>query len=312
MDMDSIKVLVTGGCGFVGSHITDFLARENYEIIVIDNLSTGKKEFLNKKARFYKADITNKDEIEKIFEKEKPLIVIHTAAQVMLRKSIEEPVEDARTNIIGTINILEASKKNGVKKIVYTSTGGARYGEPEKLPVSEEHKIEPTTPYGISKHTAEHYVKAYKELYDLDYFIFCFGNVYGPRDDPKNKRVTSIFCDMMMKKQRPVIFGDGEQTRDFIFVEDLAEFIVESMFREPKNSLFNLANGKQVSVNTIFEKLKEIPGYEGKPKNVSAIKGEVRDIVLDTSLAENELGWKPKTSLEKGLEKTFEWMKNNY
>lgn len=252
-----------------------------------------------------------KKELEKVFLEEKPEIVLHIAAQVMLRKSIEEPVFDATTNIIGTINVLDCCKNN-VKKIIYTSTGGARYGEPKYLPVDEKHVIEPSSPYGISKHTAEHYVKAYSELYNLDYLIFCFGNVYGVRDDPACKRVTSIFCDQILKNKQPIIFGDGEQTRDFIFVLDLAEFIVDSIEKKPEHKLFNLANGEQISVNQIFNMLKEISGFTGKAEHVDAIKGEVRDIVLDTSLAINELGWKPKTSMKEGLKQTYEWMKNKY
>jgi len=237
-----MKILVTGGCGFIGSHIVDKLIEKNYETIVIDNLSTGKKERLNQKTRLIVADITNGIEMQRVFENEKPDIVIHTAAQVMLRKSIEEPVFDAMTNIIGTINVLEACKKSKVKKIIYTSTGGARYGNPEYLPVDENHKINPSSPYGISKHSAEHYVKAYSDLYGFDYLIFCFGNVYGPRDDPKCKRVTAIFSEQMINGEQPVIFGNGNQTRDFLYVLDLAEFIANSIEKKPEHKLFNLAN----------------------------------------------------------------------
>ncbi len=304
-----MKVLITGGCGFIGSHIVDKLIEKNYEVIVLDNLSTGKKERLNSKAKLIIADITNGKEIDEIFAAKKPEIVIHTAAQVMLRKSIEEPIFDATINIIGTINVLEACHKNGVKRIIYTSTGGARYGEPKYLPVDEKHQLEPSAPYGISKHTAEHYVKTYGEIYGLDYLIFCFGNVYGPRDDPKCKRVTSIFSDTILKGEQPIIFGDGEQTRDFIYVIDLAEFIVESIEKNPEHKLFNLANGEQISVNQIFEQLKNVSKYNGEAKHIEAIKGEVRDIVLDTTLAQKELGWKVKTPFEKGLKETFEYFK---
>ncbi len=305
------KVLVTGGCGFVGSHVVDFLIKKNYDVIVIDDLSTGKKERLNEKAKLFVVDITNKNDLEEVFLKEKPEIVLHIAAQVMLRKSIEEPIFDANTNIIGTINVLEACRKNNVKKIIYTSTGGARYGEPKYLPVDEKHEIEPSAPYGISKHTAEHYVKVYNLLHGLDYLIFCFGNVYGPRDDPSCKRVTSFFCDKILGGEKPVIFGDGEQTRDFIFVLDLAEFIVNSIEKNPEHKLFNLANSEQISVNKIFEELKIISGFKENAEHIEAIKGEVRDIILDTTLAQKELNWKPKTSMKEGLKQTFEWMKNN-
>lgn len=307
-----MKVLVTGGCGFIGSHIVDELVKKNIEVVIVDNLSTGKKERLNSKAKLIVSDITKGDELNEIFGNEKPEIVIHTAAQVMLRKSLEEPIHDALTNIIGTINVLEACKNNKIKRIIYTSTGGARYGNPLYLPVDENHPLKPTSPYGISKHTAEHYVNLYNELYGLDYLIFCFGNVYGVRDDPKCKRVTSLFADQILKGEQPVIFGDGGQTRDFIFVLDLAEFIVNSIEKNPEHKLFNLANGEQYSVNQIFNELKEISNYNGEAKYIDAVKGEVRDIVLNTNLAQKELNWKPKTSMKEGLRKTFEYMKNEY
>jgi len=306
-----VKVLVTGGAGFIGSHIVDFLIKKDYETAVLDNLSSGKKERLSPKAKFFLADITKPLEVEKVFSEFKPEIVIHTAAQVMLRRSVEEPVFDATTNILGTINVLESCKNNSVKKIIYTSTGGARYGEPKYLPVDENHPIAPLAPYGVSKHTAEHYVFTYSKLYGFDYLIFCFGNVYGPRDDPKCKRVTALFASMMINNQQPNIFGDGEQTRDFLYVLDLAEFIVNSIEKNPEHKLFNLANSEQITVNQIFFILKKASGFPGEAKHVEAVKGEIRDICLDTTLAQKELGWKPKTSFEEGLKNTFEWLKEN-
>jgi UDP-glucose 4-epimerase len=303
-----VKVLVTGGCGFIGSHIVDELIKQGHKVIVIDNLSTGKKEFLNTKATLYQRDITQS--IEEVFLKEKPEIIIHTAAQVMLRKSIEDPVFDAKTNIIGTINVLEAARKSGVKKIVYTSTGGARYGEPKYLPADESHPIIPLAPYGISKHTAEHYVEAYSKIYGFDYLILCFGNVYGPRDDPLFGRVIAVFATKMIHGEAPTIFGDGGQTRDFVYVKDLAGFIVNSIEKKTAHKLFNLANGKQVSVSEIFSGLKKISGFSGEAKHIDAVKGEVRDIVLDTSLAQKELGWRVKTTLEEGLKETYNYFKN--
>ncbi len=301
------KVLITGGAGFIGSHIVDFLIKKDYEVIIIDNLSTGKKEFVNEKAKFYKKDIL--EDINFIFEKEKPEIVIHAAAQVMLRKSLEDPISDAKINILGTINVLEACRKNKVKKIIYISTGGARVGEPEYLPVDEKHPLAPCSPYGISKHTAEHYLWMYNKLYEIKYLIFCFGNVYGPRDDSKTGRVTSAFIEKMINGESPVIFGDGNQTRDFIYVVDLAEFIVNNLEKNPEHKLFHLANGHQVSINEIFYKLKKILNFHGEADYKSKIAGEVRDMVLDTTLAQRELGWKSKHSLEQGLEETVEYFK---
>jgi UDP-glucose 4-epimerase len=304
-----MKILITGGCGFIGSHVVDFLIQKGNDVVIVDNLSTGKKEYLNSSAKFYEHDIT--ENIDFIFEKEKPDVVVHMAAQVMLRESLNNPIHDAKTNIIGTINILEACRKHDVKKIIYTSTGGARVGEPEYLPVDENHPLNPCSPYGVSKHTAEHYVWMYNKLYGLDYLMFCFGNVYGPRDDPITKRVTAIFASKMLKNEVPQIFGDGDQTRDFIYVKDLAEFIVNSIDKNPEHKLFHLANGKQISVNQIVDILKNEIGFKGEIEHVDAIVGEVRDIVLDISLAEKELGWKPKHSFEEGLKETVEWFRNH-
>ena len=211
-----MKILVTGGAGFIGSWVVDKLIEKGNEVVLIDNFSTGKKENLNEKAKIYYLDICEHDRLVEIFEKEKPEIVFHLAAQVMLRKSIEDPLYDAKNNVLGTISVLEACRKCKVRKIIYTSTGGARVGEPEYLPVDEKHPLNPSSPYGISKHSAEHYVWTYNKLYDLDYLIFCFGNVYGPRDSAETKRLVPLFSDMMIKGKVPKIFGDGEQTRDYI------------------------------------------------------------------------------------------------
>ena len=315
-----MKILVTGGAGFIGSLLVDKLIEKGNNVIVVDNLSTGKKENLsnlinedNKKIKFYELDITEHEKLNEIFENEKPELVFHLAAQVMLRKSIEDPLFDAKNNILGTISVLEACKKNNIKKIIYTSTGGARVGEPEYLPVDEKHPIKPSSPYGISKHSAEHYIEAYSKLYNINYLIFCFGNVYGVRDSPETKRLIPLFIDLILKNETPKIFGDGEQTRDFIYVLDLVEFMINSIDKigKTKSKLFHLANGKQISVNEVFKIIKEISSFQGEAEKVNAIKGEVRDIVLDISLVKEELGWNPKTEIEKGIKETWEWFKNN-
>ena len=273
-----MKVLVTGGAGFVGSHVVDFLVDKEYEVVIIDNLSFGKREYINPKAELYVRDINS--DLNDVFEREKPDCVIHAAAQTQLRSSLEDPLGDAKINVLGTINILENCRKHGVKKIIYMSTGGARYGEPEYLPVDEKHQLSPVSPYGISKHTAEHYVWMYNQLHGIDYLIFCFGNVYGPRDIPENKRVIPLFINKMLRGESPIVFGDGKQTRDFIYVKDLAKFVVDSIDKNPRSKLFNLANGKQVSVIEIMENLKEIIGFEKEFIHSDSVKGEIRDIVL--------------------------------
>ena len=307
-----MKILITGGAGFIGSHVANLLISKNNEVVVIDNLSVGKRENINEKAVFYKQDICEGEKIKEIFKKESPDIVIHAAANSMLRKSLENPVFDAMTNIIGTINILEACKENNVKKIIYTSTGGARFGEPEYLPVDEKHPVAPCSPYGISKHTAEHYVLMYNQLYGLDCIIFCFGNVYGPGDDPSTNRVIPLFIKQVLENKSPRIFGSGNQTRDFIYVIDLAEFLIECLDKIPEHKLFNLSGGEQISVNNIFEHIKEISDFDKEAEHAEGIKGEINDILLDNSLVKNELGWSPKTNIKEGIKKTYAWFKNNY
>ncbi len=309
MNNNPKKCLVTGGAGFIGSHLVDVLIDKGFEVCVIDNLSHGKKQRLHPKATLYQADIT--DDVSKIFQKEKPQYVFHLAAQVQLRESMDNPLHDAKTNILGTINILETCRQTGVKKIIYTSTGGARVGEPQYLPVDENHPVKPCSPYGISKHTAEHYVQMYGDLYGLDYLIFCFGNVYGPRDHPSSKRVTAVFIQSILENKSPLIFGDGEQTRDFIYVLDLARFITHSMEKKPAQKLFHLANGQEVSVNEIFQTLKEISGSSFEATHISGIKGEIRNIILDISQAKKQLGWEPEHTLKQGLTETYQWFKNN-
>ena len=301
-----MKVLVTGGAGFIGSHIVDSLIKKN-NVVVIDNLYSGKEENINEKAKLVKVDIN--DNLDEVFDKEKFEIVIHAAAQVKLRDSFEDPVFDAKTNVLGTINVLEACRKFKVRKVIYISTGGARVGEPEYLPVDENHPLNPSSPYGISKHSGEHYFKMYYDLYNLDYIAFCFGNVYGPRDDPKCKRVMAMFITSILEGDSPKIFGSGDNTRDYIYVKDLAEFVVESIDKKPEHKLFHLANGEQKSVNELFKILKDISGFEKDAEHIEAVKGEVKDCVLDTTLAKKELNWEVKHSFEEGIKETFEWFK---
>ena len=305
-----MKVLVTGGAGFIGSSLVDQLISRGHEVVVVDNLSAGKMVNVNEKAKFYQRDITDLHLLSQVFELEKPEIVYHLAAQTMLRVSLDDPLHDARTNVIGTISVLEACRKSGVKRIFYTSTGGARVGEPEYLPVDEKHPLRPASPYGISKHSAEHYVEAYGELYGLDYLIFCFGNVYGPRDPPECKRIVPFFMDLIQKSETPKIFGDGTNTRDYIYVMDLVEFMAGCIDKHPESKLFHLANGKEISVNEVFEILRKVTGFQRDAEKVSEIKGEVKKIVLDISLAQKELGWNPVIDLETGLKKTWGWLNN--
>ena len=267
---------------------------------------SGKKE--NATCPIIVGDILDVKSLESAFAQHKPNLVIHTAAQVMLRSSLEDPVNDAMQNIIGTINVLELCKKYRVKKIIYTSTGGARYGQPEHLPVKESDPLHPLAPYGISKHTAEHYIEAYAKLTGMEYLILCFGNVYGPRDNPRNNRVITLFIEALLHKKTPMIFGDGEQTRDFLYVGDIAKVVKENIAATTHEKLFNVGSGESTSVNAIFFLVESELNTGLRPNYAVAIGGEIRDIVLDIALARKELGLQP-TTIKQGIKETVAWYK---
>jgi len=297
-----MKVLVTGGAGFIGSHLVDEALEEGYDVVTIDNLNNGKLENLNKDAKFYKVDIVDIDNLSLVFEKEKPDYVIHLAAQISLRESLKNPIYDAEQNILGSINILECCRKFNVKKVVYASSA-AVYGFPKYLPVDEKHPINPFSPYGVSKHTVEHYLQYYHENFEIGYIILRYSNVYGERQDPLGEAgVIAIFIDKLKKGERPIIFGDGEQTRDFVYAKDVVEANLLALEKETENKVFNISTNTETSVNELFKKIKEIMNSNINPIYKNPIK-EVRNIRLDNSLAEKELNWKPKVELNEGLKK---------
>jgi len=303
------KVLVTGGLGFIGSHIVDLLIEKDYEVVIVDDISTGSKENLNKDAKFYKTDICDPD-LKGIFEKEKIEFVLHQVAQVNVRRSVSDPRFDAEVNILGSINLLECCREFDVKKIVYASSGGAVYGEPQYLPVDEEHPIRPLCPYGASKYSVENYLFIYWKNFNLDYATLRYSNVYGPRQDPFGEAgVVAIFTDKLLRNKSPVIFGDGNQTRDFVYVEDVVNANLIAMKKETRSKEFNIGTGIETSVNDIYERLKKITNSNASAVHGDPVLGEVRRICLDIKLAQKELGWKPQINLDEGLRKTVEWFK---
>lgn len=305
------KVLISGGAGFIGSHITDLLVEKSYPVVVVDNLCRGTKRNVNAKAKFYQVDILSQ-RLKKIFHQEKPQIVIHQAAQINVRESLADPKKDARINIYGSLNLFQIAGKSGVQKIIYASSGGAVYGDPQELPVKETHPIAPLSPYGASKYSAELYLRVFSALYGFRYIILRYSNVYGPRQDPKGEAgVISIFAHKMLKGERPVIFGDGKQTRDFVFVKDVARANYLAL-RYSKNGIFNIGSGKETSVREIFLALKKILKSDIEPEFGPAVPGEVRRIYLDISKARQELGFKPEVNLEDGLRQTINWVKSHY
>lgn len=304
-----MKIIVTGGCGFIGSNLVDELIKLNHDVVVIDNLSTGKKENLNKKAKFYLADIRDKEKIDEIFKKEMPSIVNHHAAQIDVRKSVSDPAFDASINIIGLINLLQLSVKYQVKKFINVSSGGVIYGDDATLPILENESKNPLSPYGISKLTGEYYLNFFNKIYGLKYTTFRYSNVYGPRQDPYGEAgVISIFANLMLNNKEPIIFGDGNQTRDYVFVKDVVNANIIAL-EKGENEAFNIGTMKETSVNELFSFLKEIISFKGNPKHAPARPGELLRNCLNNQKAINLLGWKPKYDLKHGLRETIDWIK---
>lgn len=306
-----MKCLVTGGAGFVGSHLADKLIIRGHKVAIIDNLSTGQEENLNSKAKFYNADIQD-PKISQIFKKEKPGIVFHYAAQIDVRKSVENPIESAKTNILGSLNILENCRNFGVKKIVFASTGGAIYGEAKIIPTPEDYPPQPVSPYGIEKLIVEHYLDFYKKEYNLDYLILRFANVYGPRQNSKGEAgVIAVFCDKMVAKNQPVINGDGKQTRDFVFVDDVVRANIIAM-EENESGVFNIATGIETDIGAIFRELKKAFNLKIQEVHGPQKAGEQKRSCLSFKKAKVKLNWQPEYNLNKGLEITKKWFQKKY
>ena len=306
-----MKVLVTGGAGFIGSHVADAYVAEGYEVVVVDNLSTGRKENLNPAASLYQVDIRDEKALAEVFEREHPDYVSHQAARAQVRESMDNPVLYAEVNIIGSLNVLQLCRQYKVRKIVYASTGGAVYGEPEYLPADEGHPVNPLDPYGASKHHVEHYLYLYKVNWGLPYTILRYPNVYGPRQDPCGEAgVVAIFMGQMLNGGQPTINGSGEQERDFVYVGDIAQANLLAIGRGD-GGIFNIGTGVGTSINDIFRLLRKATGYSGEEIHTSAKAGEVFKIYLDASKARNELGWAERVTLEEGLLRTVEYFRSN-
>ncbi|MFH1541088.1 MAG: SDR family NAD(P)-dependent oxidoreductase [Elusimicrobiota bacterium] len=302
-------ILVTGGAGFIGSNIADAYIQQGNNVVIIDNLSTGKKENINPKAKFYNADIKDEKKIKQIFENEKPDIVNHHAAQIDVRKSVANPILDAQINIIGTINLLENAVKCKIKKFIFASSGGVMYGECKKIPPTENEKPEPLSPYGITKHTIEHYLNYYSEIHGLKYVAFRYGNVYGPRQDPHGEAgVVAILINRILSNTKINIFGNGEQLRDYVFVSDIAIANLIAL-RKGENEIFNIGTGETKSVNQLFCELSKVAGYLQKPVYKPHRAGELFKSSLNTKKAKEKLGWSAKIKLNEGLKKTYEYFK---
>jgi UDP-glucose 4-epimerase len=302
------KVLVTGGAGFIGSHVVDVLVDAGWDVAVVDDLSSGRRRNLNPAARLYEVDIRS-PELRDVFEAERPDCVDHHAAQVDVRLSVRDPLLDADINVMGSLNLLELCREFGVGRIVYSSTGGAVYGEPEYLPCDENHPIRPLSQYGASKYIVEHYLRMYRELYGLDYVVLRYPNVYGPRQDPSGEAgVVAIFAGKMLQGGQALINGDGEQVRDFVFVRDCARANLLALTTR-ETGVFNLASGEGTTINELAGMLQELTGAAEKPAHGPAKAGETRRIYLDAGKARAALGWTPTVSLLDGLQETVAYFR---
>jgi UDP-glucose 4-epimerase len=299
-----MKILVTGAAGFIGSHVADAYVNLGHEVVILDDLSRGSKRNLNPKCRFYQCDIRDREGIEKIFLLEKPAIINHHAAQMDVRRGVREPLFDAQVNILGSVNLIEAARANGAKRFIYAATAGAGYGEPKQMPVPEDYPMNPITPYGISKHTVEHYLFTFRFLYGLEYVVLRYGNVYGPRQNSQGEAgVFAIFSEQMLAGAQPVIYGDGNKIRDYVYISDVASANVAALDRGT-NEIFNISSGVETPDVEIFQRVRELLGKQVEPRYVARRPGEIDNICLDISKAESLLQWVPSVNLSEGSSKT--------
>lgn len=304
-----MRILVTGGAGFIGSHVVDLLIEAGHHVAVVDNLTTGRRANLNPEAAFYAVDI-RAPELREVFAQERPEVICHHAAQMDVRRSMAEPLFDADNNILGSLNLLECARLSGARKIIYISSGGAVYGEPEYLPCDEAHPVNPLCPYGASKYIVEKYCYLYRANYGLDYTVIRYPNVYGPRQNPHGEAgVVAIFSDRMLRGETPLINGTGEQERDFVYVEDCARANLLAL-EQGSGAIYNLASGVGTSINQLFDLLKAPTGFTGVPAYGPAKAGETFRIYLTAARAQRELGWQPIVDLAEGLRRTVTSLKD--
>jgi UDP-glucose 4-epimerase len=305
-----LKILVTGGAGFIASQVADALIDEGHRVFIVDDLSTGFEKNINPKATFIKANICDLD-LSRLFEKEKFDLINHHAAQMDVRRSVGDPIFDANINILGTINLLKNTVNTGVKKFMFASTGGAVYGEQKYFPADEEHPSNPLSPYGISKLAVEKYLYFYKTQYDLNYTILRYANIYGPRQNPFGEAgVVAIFSSKLLKGEQPVINGTGKQTRDYVFVGDVVKANLLTL-NDNESEIYNIGTGTETDVNQLFALLNKITGKQKEEKHGPAAPGEQMRSVITSDKIFKKFNWRPSTSLEEGLKKTVEYFEKN-
>ncbi len=313
-----MRILVTGGAGFIGSHVVDAYVEAGHEVVVLDDLSTGRQANLNAAVEFHRMDL-NSPHLADVFRDQPFDVVNHHAAQVDVRRSVADPVRDASVNITGTIRLLEICRRSGVRGVIFISTGGAMYGEHSLVPTPEDAPARPISPYGISKLSGERYVEFYHGVHGIPAVILRYANVYGPRQDPHGEAgVVAIFCQRLLQGETPVVYGDGEQTRDFIYVRDVAAANLRALHwlqnrdaDNPGPAVFNIGTGSETSVNALLGRLTAPAGSRTMPQHAPPRAGEQRRSAVDPARARALLGWTPTAPLAEGLSLTLEWFKKH-
>lgn len=304
------KILVSGGAGFIGSNLVDALIQDGYEVAIIDNLATGLKENINPKAKFFEVDISSFKAVDKVFEEFQPEAVFHLAAQASVRKSVENPSKDVETNVIGTVNLLKACQAHGTKKFIFSSTGGALYGDDVPRPTNEEANISPISPYGLDKFFGEKYIGYFKSNSDLQTVVLRYANVYGPKQNPKGEAgVIAIFADKMLKDEPIMVYGDGSSSRDYIYVGDVVGANLAALKSTVSNA-YNISTGEETSIRELVDKIKKIIDSNSQVQYKEGRSGELQASCLDNTRAKLELGWSPKVDLDEGIKKTVEYLKS--
>ncbi|HEY2524139.1 MAG TPA: NAD-dependent epimerase/dehydratase family protein [Candidatus Binataceae bacterium] len=303
-----MRILVSGGAGFIGSHTVDALiAAGGHELAIIDDLSAGKRERVNPRARFYQADVRDAAAVRAMFERERPEILVHLAAQMDVRRSVADPAFDAQVNLVGFLNLMEAGRANGLRRVVFSSTGGAIYGEQDSFPCNEDHPLRPVSPYGVAKLATEKYLFFYRVQYGIDYAAMRYANVYGPRQDPHGEAgVVAIFCGRILEDRPVTIYGDGKQTRDYVFVADVVRANVAAV-ASAASGPFNIGTGIETNVNQLYATLAKSAATSRAPEYGPPRPGEQMRSVILPARAQKELGWRPQVELADGLAQTLRY-----
>jgi UDP-glucose 4-epimerase len=306
-----MRVLVTGGAGFIGSHTVDVLAaRGGHEISIIDDLSAGKRDQVNARGHFYQADLRDAAAVRAVIERERPEVLMHLAAQMDVRRSVADPAFDAQVNLVGLLNLMEAGRAHGLRRVVFSSTGGAIYGEQDRFPCDEEHPQRPLSPYGVAKLATEKYLYFYHAQYGIDYVALRYANVYGPRQDPHGEAgVVAIFCGHILEGRPVTIYGDGSQTRDYVYVADVVRANVAALDATASGP-FNIGTGVETSVNQLYEVLARNAGTSRAAEFGPPRAGEQRRSVVLPERAGKELGWRPQVELSDGLARTLRFFRD--